>query len=90
MALSGYSPETERKAERLLVELYDALQIQKPDDLFGSICIETRYQNGKPIGQVDVQVRYVMKRNDGPRKVELHEHRPDVAMEIAPRRRITR
>lgn len=60
---SDYSRDTERKVERLLSELYDALQIQKPEDLYGSIVIETRYQNGQPIGQVDVNIRYVLKRS---------------------------
>jgi hypothetical protein len=59
---SDYSRETERRIEWLLLELYDALNIQKPDDLYGSIVIETRYQNGQPVGQVDVNIRYVMKR----------------------------
>lgn len=62
MNLSDYTPETERKVEQLLTEICTALQIQKPDDLFGSVVIEARYQNGRPIGQVDVQIRYVMKR----------------------------
>lgn len=60
--MSDYSRETERKIEWLLAELYDALNIQKPDDLYGSIVIETRYQNGHPAGQVDVNIKYVMKR----------------------------
>lgn len=60
---SGYSHDAERRVEQLLDELYDILQIHKPDDLYGSIVIEARYQNGKPIGQVDVNVRYVMKRS---------------------------
>jgi hypothetical protein len=64
---SDYSRETERKVERLLAELYETLQIQKPDDLFGSVVIETRYQSGRPVGQVDVQIRYVMKRVNDPR-----------------------
>ncbi|MEO5928854.1 MAG: hypothetical protein ABIR47_02870 [Candidatus Kapaibacterium sp.] len=59
---SDYTRDTERKVERLLSELYDALQIQRPDDLYGSIVIETKYQKGQPVGQVDIQVRYVMKR----------------------------
>ncbi len=59
---SDYSRETERQIEGLLAELYDVLQIRKPDDLYGSIVIETKYQNGQPVGQVDVQIRYVMKR----------------------------
>ncbi|MBS1913025.1 MAG: hypothetical protein JST22_13645 [Bacteroidetes bacterium] len=46
----------------MLAELYDVLQIRKPDDLYGSIVIETKYQNGQPVGQVDVLIRYVMKR----------------------------
>lgn len=75
MRLSGYSPETERKVERLLSELYDTLEIQKPDDLFGSIVIETRYQNGRPIGQVDINIRYVMKRTDT-RRSKLEENSP--------------
>lgn len=62
MALSGYSVEEEKRIEQLLARLYEALDIQKPDDLFGSICVEVRYQNGKPIGQVDVQLKYVKKR----------------------------
>ena len=61
-ATSDYSPETERRVENLLAELYDLLQIRKPDDLYGSVVIEARYQAGKPSGQVDVNVRYVMKR----------------------------
>jgi hypothetical protein len=61
---SDFSRETERKVERILAELYDLLQIRRPDDLFGSIVIETRYQNGRPVGQVDVNIRYVMKRSD--------------------------
>jgi hypothetical protein len=48
--------------ERLLGELYDALNIHKPDDLYGSIVIEARYQKGRPVGQVDVNIKYVMKR----------------------------
>ncbi len=63
---SDYSRETERTVERLLAELYDALGIRKPEDLYGSVVIETRYQNGKPVGQVDVHVRYVMKRERDP------------------------
>lgn len=59
---SDYSRDTERTVERLLGELYAALNIRKPDDLFGSIVIETRYQNGRPVGQVDVNIRYVLKR----------------------------
>jgi hypothetical protein len=59
---SDYTRDTERKVERLLAELYDALNIHKPDDLFGSIVIETRYQNGRPVGQVDVNIKYIMKR----------------------------
>lgn len=64
MARSDYSRETERKVERLLAELYDALQIERPEDLYGSVVIEAKYQAGRPIGQVDVSVRYVMKRSD--------------------------
>lgn len=64
MALSGYSPATERKIEQLLASLYSELNIRKPDDLYGSVCIEVRYQNGKPVGQVDVQLKYVMKRSE--------------------------
>ncbi len=64
MARSDYSRETERKVERLLSELYDTLQIERPEDLYGSIVIEAKYQAGRPIGQVDVNVRYVMKRTD--------------------------
>lgn len=64
---SDYSRETERKVERLLAELYETLQIQKPDDLYGSVVIETKYQSGRPVGQVDVQIRYVMKRASDPR-----------------------
>lgn len=60
---SDYSHETERRVETLLAELYDLLQIQKPADLYGSVVIEARYQAGKPSGQVDVNVRYVMKRS---------------------------
>jgi len=60
--MSDYSRETERRIEWLLTELYDALNIQKPDDLYGSIVIETRYQNGHPAGQVDINIKYVMKR----------------------------
>lgn len=59
---SDYSPHTERRVEALLDELYELLEIRKPDDLFGSIVIEARYQAGKPSGQVDVNIRYVMKR----------------------------
>ena len=59
---SDYSPDTERRVENLLNEIYDLLQIQKPSDLYGSVVIEARYQAGKPSGQLDVNVRYVMKR----------------------------
>ena len=59
---SDYSRETERRVEQLLAELYDTLQIRKPHDLYGSVVIEMRYQGGRPVGQVDVNVRYVMKR----------------------------
>jgi hypothetical protein len=59
---SDYSSETERRIEVLLSELYELLQIRKPDDLYGSVVIEARYQAGKPSGQVDVNIRYVMKR----------------------------
>jgi hypothetical protein len=59
---SDYSRDTERRIEQLLAELYDTLQIRRPEDLYGSIVIETRYQNGKPVGQVDVNIKYVMKR----------------------------
>jgi hypothetical protein len=62
---SDYSRETERRVERLLGELYELLQIQKPVDLYGSVVIEARYQAGKPSGQVDVNVRYVLKRAAG-------------------------
>lgn len=61
-ATSDYSRDTERKVERLLGELYDALNIQRPDDLYGSIVIEARYQKGRPVGQVDVNIKYVLKR----------------------------
>jgi|GEM_PF-6956387 len=64
---SNYSRETERKVERLLSDLYDMLGIQKPEDLFGSVIIEARYQSGRPVGQVDVQIKYVMKRAADPR-----------------------
>jgi hypothetical protein len=64
MARSDYTRETERRVERLLTELYDLLQIARPEDLYGSIVIEAKYQAGRPIGQVDVSVRYVMKRTD--------------------------
>lgn|GEM_PF-3260780 len=64
--LSDYSRDTERKVERLLGELYELLHIQKPDDLYGSIIIETRYQKGRPVGQVDVNIKYVMKRSNDP------------------------
>ncbi len=64
---SNYSRETERKVERLLSDLYEMLGIQKPEDLFGSVIIETRYQSGRPVGQVDVQIKYVMKRATDPR-----------------------
>jgi hypothetical protein len=60
--VSDYSRETERKVERLLAELYEVLNIQRPDDLFGSIVIETRYQNGRPVGQVDINIKYIMMR----------------------------
>lgn len=60
---SDYSRETERRVEQLLAELYETLQIRRPDDLYGSVVIEMRYQGGRPVGQVDVNVRYVMKRN---------------------------
>jgi hypothetical protein len=63
IATSDYSVETERRVERLLEELYDLLQIRKPADLYGSVVIEARYQAGKPSGQVDVNIRYVMKRS---------------------------
>ena len=59
---SDYSRETERKVERLLGELYEALNIQRPEDLYGSIVIEARYQKGRPVGQVDVNIKYVLKR----------------------------
>lgn len=59
---SEYSRDVEHRVESILAELYDVLGIQKPDDLYGSVVIEARYQNGKPIGQVDVNVRYVLKR----------------------------
>ncbi|MGE3800384.1 MAG: hypothetical protein AB7H80_05145 [Candidatus Kapaibacterium sp.] len=64
MALSGYTSATERKIELLLASLYTELNIVKPEDLYGSVCIEIRYQNGKPVGQVDVQLKYVMKRSE--------------------------
>ena len=64
--LSDYTRETERKVERLLAELYELLHIHKPDDLYGSIIIETRYQKGRPVGQVDVNIKYVMKRTSDP------------------------
>lgn len=64
MASSRFSHDVEQKVERVLAKLYDALEIDRPEDLFGSVCIEVRYQNGKPIGQVDVQVKYVMKRKE--------------------------
>ena len=59
---SSYSNETEQQIEQLLGELYDLLEIQRPVDLFGSVVIETKYQHGKPVGQVDVNIRYVKKR----------------------------
>lgn len=90
MALSGYSPEAEQKIERLLTSLYTELNIQKPDDLFGSICVEVRYQNGKPIGQVDVQLKYVMKRNDGERKEDGVRRRSAESVQTGRRRRIIR
>ncbi len=62
MPSSDYSRDTERKVEQLLNELYDALEIERPENMFGSVTIETRYQNGKPVGQVDVNIRYVKKR----------------------------
>lgn len=62
MQTSSYSHETEQQIEQLLEELYDLLEIQRPVDLFGSVVIETKYQNGKPVGQVDVNIRYVKKR----------------------------
>lgn len=70
MALSGYSLEAEKRIERLLASLYAELGIQRPDDLFGSVLLEIRYQNGKPVGQVDVQLKYVMKRSDDEKKDE--------------------
>lgn len=66
---SDYSRETERKVERLLAELYELLHIQKPDDLYGTIIIETRYQKGRPVGQVDINIKYVMKRTNDPDSV---------------------
>jgi hypothetical protein len=91
MAQSGYSPETERRVERLLAELCEVLQIQRPDDLFGSVCIEARYQNGKPVGQVDVQVKYVMKRSDTAKKVSNHEsRRPGGQLDAVVRRPLSR
>lgn len=62
MQTSSYSHETEQQIEQLLEELYNLLEIQRPVDLFGSVVIETKYQNGKPVGQVDVNIRYVKKR----------------------------
>lgn len=59
---SDYSRDAELRIEQLLAELYDTLQIRRPEDLYGSIVIEARYQNGKPVGQVDVNIKYVMKR----------------------------
>ncbi len=67
---SDFTRETERKVERLLSELYELLRIRKPEDLYGSVVIETRYQNGRPVGQVDVHIRYVMKRSDRDEKRE--------------------
>lgn len=64
---SDYTAEAEERIEELMSELYDLLGIQRPDDLFGSVVIESRYQNGRPVGQVDVHVRYVMKRSGGDR-----------------------
>lgn len=64
--LSDYTRDTERKVERLLAELYELLRIHKPEDLYGSIVIETRYQKGRPVGQVDVNIKYVMKRTSDP------------------------
>jgi hypothetical protein len=68
---SDYTPDTERRVEQLLSELYAVLQIQKPVDLFGSVLIEMRYQAGRPVGQVDVQVKYVMKRS-GNNRIKLN------------------
>ncbi len=90
MALSGYSLEAEQRIERLLTGLYAELNIQRPDDLFGSVLIEIRYQNGKPVGQVDVQLRYVMKRSDEKRTDEpggRQRGEPDLS---GRRRRVTR
>jgi len=62
---SDYSVEAEERIEELMSELYELLGIHRPDDLYGSIIVEARYQNGRPVGQVDVHVRYVMKRVGG-------------------------
>lgn len=75
MAASGYSLEAEQRIERLLTSLYAELNIHRPDDLYGSILLEIRYQNGKPIGQVDVQLKYVMKRSDEQGKNESERRR---------------
>lgn len=64
---SDYSVEAEARIEELMSELCDLLGIHRPDDLYGSVVIEARYQNGRPVGQVDVHVRYVMKRSGADR-----------------------
>lgn len=62
---SDYSIQAEERIEELLTRLCDLLGVHRPEDLYGSIVIEARYQNGRPVGQVDVHVRYVMKRAGG-------------------------
>ncbi len=63
MSSSAYTVEQERQINASLTKILDLLDIQVPEDHFGTVVLTIPRQNGKIAGEIDVNLRSRHRRN---------------------------